>query len=122
MIKTKTEQSVEFEISERVLLIKINGELDHHASIYVREADEIICRERIINIIFNFENTSFMDSSGIGVIMGRYKRIRDFGGKIGVINVSDNVEKILMFSGLNKIVNHYSNIEEGINDMRGGII
>ena len=63
-----------------------------------------------------------MDSSGIGVIMGRYKKIRDFGGKIGVINVSDNVEKILMFSGLNKIVNHYSNIEEGINDMRGGII
>ena len=35
---------------------------------------------------------------------------------------ADNVEKILMFSGLNKIVNHYSNIEEGINDMRGGII
>lgn len=109
----------EFEVIDDILVIHINGELDHHASLYVRQADRIIYEEEIINIIFDFQNTEFMDSSGIGVIMGRYKKIKDFGGKIGAIHVGNNVEKILTFSGLNKIVSHYRNLEDAINEMKG---
>lgn len=109
-----------FELRENVLIIHVNGELDHHNSIFIRQkADEIICSRNIKNIVFDFSNTGFMDSSGIGVIMGRYKKVKPLGGMVGVINVGKNVEKILLFSGLNKIVRHLKNIGE-INKEAGG--
>ena len=115
------ENTTHFEIIDDVLVIHINGELDHHASLYIRQADRIIYEKEIINIVFDFKNTEFMDSSGIGVIMGRYKKIKAFGGKIGAINVGSNVEKILTFSGLNKIVNHYRNLEHALDELSSGV-
>ena len=106
------------EVIGNVLVIRISGELDHHNSVEIRNnADEIICKRRIIHILFDFEKTDFMDSSGIGVIMGRYKKIKPFGGKIGVIHAGSNVEKILLYSGLNKIVTHYQGLEEALTEM-----
>ena len=61
-----------------------------------------------------------MDSSGIGVIMGRYKMVHSLGGKVAVINVGRNVEKILLFSGLNKIIKKYDSMENAIADLNGG--
>lgn len=102
-----------FEVKDNVLIIHINGELDHHNSIYIRKnADDIICKFNVKIVIFDFLKTSFMDSSGIGVIMGRYKKIRPLGGSIGVVNASKSIEKILLFSGLNKIVKYYKNEDE----------
>lgn len=106
------------EIRDGILVIRVAGELDHHNSVFIRrEADEVICRMEIVNLIFDFERTTFMDSSGIGVIMGRYKKIKPFGGKIGVIHAGSNVEKILLYSGLNKIVTHYQGLEEALTEM-----
>ena len=57
----------------RLLIIKIFGELDQHKASSVREnADRELGRTGAVNVAFNFENVTFMDSSGIGVIMGRY--------------------------------------------------
>lgn len=126
MKELRNEQSLEgnkteFEVRNNVLVIHVNGELDHHNSVFIREhADDIICQKRIMNIIFDFENTEFMDSSGIGVIMGRFKKVSSFGGTVGVINVRKNVEKILLFSGLNKIIRHYDSINNAEIDMNGG--
>lgn len=109
------------EVIENVLIIHISGELDHHNSVDIRQkADEIICNKGIVNILFDFEGTEFMDSSGIGVIMGRYKKVKNFGGIIGSVNTRKNVEKILFFSGLNKIVRHYDSIESAVGEMKGG--
>ena len=58
-----------------------------------------------------------MDSSGIGVIMGRYKRVIFIGGKVAVVGVSDSVNRILMLSGLYKIMAHYKDIEEAMASM-----
>lgn len=112
----------EFEVINKILIVHVNGELDHHNSIYVREkADEKIIKEGIKNIIFDFNGTDFMDSSGIGVIMGRYKLIREFNGKIAVVNVKNNIKKILLFSGLNKIITLYSNMKDAIDSFSGGV-
>lgn len=102
-----------FELKDNVLLIHVDGELDHHNSIYIRKnADDIICKYNVKFVIFDFLKTGFMDSSGIGVIMGRYKKIKSLGGSVGVINASKSIEKILLFSGLNKIVKYYKNMDE----------
>ena len=53
-----------------------------------------------------------MDSSGIGVIIGRYKKISNEGGKVSVVNVNDRVKKIFNLSGMNKIINIYDTYEE----------
>lgn len=102
-----------FELKDNVLIIHVDGELDHHNSIYIRKsADDIICMHNVKIVVFDFLKTGFMDSSGIGVIMGRYKKLKSIGGSIGVINVSKSIEKILLFSGLNKIIKYYKNMNE----------
>ena len=59
-----------------------------------------------------------MDSSGIGVIMGRYKLIRDYGGKIVVLHAGRNIQKILLYSGLNKITKQFEKTEEAMAYLR----
>ena len=109
-----------FELKDKVLVIHVDGELDHHNSIYIRKnADDIVCNENVRPIVFDFAKTGFMDSSGIGVIMGRYKKIKPLGGSVGVINVGKNVEKILLFSGLNKIIKYFESIDEVFNEAGG---
>lgn len=109
-----------FEMRDKVLIIHVNGELDHHNSIFIRQnVDELIRSRNILEVIFDFSGTSFMDSSGIGVIMGRYKKVKPLGGMVYVMNTNKSVEKILLFSGLNKIVKHIENVEE-ISEKAGG--
>jgi len=56
------------------------------------------------NVVFDFEGTKFMDSSGIGIILGRYKKIACFGGKVFAINADSRIRHLLMISGLHKIM------------------
>ena len=69
------------------------------------------------NIIFDFENINFMDSSGIGVIIGRYKKISSEKGKVSVININSRVKKVFDLSGMNKIINVYSTYEEALSSL-----
>lgn len=111
----KQEDISAFEINKDVLVIHVNGELDHHNSTFIREqADDIIYHNNIHNIIFDFAGTAFMDSSGIGVIMGRYKLIKRIGGKIGIVNAGNSIKKILLYSGLNKITLQYADMDSAI--------
>ena len=91
-------------LEEKNLIIEfLTSELDHHITNEVRDE---------IDIIFDFKNIRFMDSSGIGVIIGRYKKISSEGGKVSVVNVNDRVKKIFNLSGMNKIINIYDTYEE----------
>ena len=56
------------------------------------------------NVVFDFERTTFMDSSGIGIIVGRYKKIACFGGKVYAINTDNRIRRVLMLSGLHNVV------------------
>ncbi|MDR1773565.1 MAG: anti-sigma F factor antagonist [Clostridioides sp.] len=103
-------------IDNKILLIRFTcSELDHHISNEVRdELDSIINKNQIKVIVFDFEKINFMDSSGIGVIIGRYKKIASDGGRVSVINVNERVRKIFDLSGLNKIINICKTYEESI--------
>ena len=68
-----------YEIQGDSLIIYIKDELDHHAVTYLREtSDRLIEAGNVKNIVFDFKDVSFMDSSGIGLIMGRYKIIEKY--------------------------------------------
>jgi len=92
--------------NEKTLLLKITEELDHHAVEKIRKkADYEIERYIPRKVVFDFSNVTFMDSAGIGLILGRYKNISILGGKLEVVNVTESVNKILNMSGINKVIN-----------------
>jgi len=95
----------EFQVIENCLMVKLPEEVDHHRAAYICEnADRLIVREDVNHVVFDFEDTRFMDSSGIGIIMGRYKKISCFGGKVYAIHADRQIQRILRMSGLNNIV------------------
>ena len=99
---------MKYQVNENCLTIYLPNELDHHnAELIRREADRQIERNHIKYIIFDFAETNFMDSSGIGVIRGRYKKICLIGGEVWAMNTSDRVRKILVMSGVTKIMQIY---------------
>lgn len=90
---------------KRALLVKIDGELDHHTASSLREAiDAKIRSTNAVNVIFDFSNVGFMDSSGIGVIMGRYKACKNLGGSVIVFGQNLQIKRIVEMSGIDRIV------------------
>ncbi|QJA09480.1 anti-sigma F factor antagonist [Romboutsia sp. CE17] len=110
---------VRYSLNNKNLLVKFEmTELDHHVSRPIREElDDILMTKPVKNIIFDFENINFMDSSGIGVIIGRYKKISSEKGKVSVININSRVKKVFDLSGMNKIINVYSTYEEALSSL-----
>ena len=101
----KEEYMEDFQVIDNCLMVKLPEEVDHHRAAYICEgADKLIIREEVNNVIFDFEDTRFMDSSGIGIIMGRYKKISCFGGHVYAIHTDKQIERILRMSGLKNIV------------------
>ncbi len=97
------------------LVVRLYGELDHFASQKIRkEVDGEYRKEISRNILFNMENLSFMDSSGVGVIMGRYKLVASKGGKVAVCGISLSLKKVMEVSGLLKLVEVYENEDEAL--------
>ncbi len=95
----------EFKVIDNYLMIRLPDEIDHHKSVDIStKADRYILSKRVGNVVFDFERTTFMDSSGIGIILGRYKKISCFGGKVYAVNADNRIRRILMMSGLQDIV------------------
>lgn len=95
----------DFQVIDNYLMIRLPEEVDHHRAGYISEnADRHLVREEVCNVVFDFENTRFMDSSGVGIIMGRHRKISCFGGKVYAIHVDRQIQRILTVSGLNKIM------------------
>ena len=93
------------EVTGNMLKIRAPEELDHHSAEHIRrESDEILARNNIRQIVFDFQKTVFMDSSGIGVIMGRDRNIRLTGGTVKAVHVGEQVERILRVSGIHKVI------------------
>ena len=83
----------------------LKGELDHHgAQGLLLRLEQDIQKTLPMVLILDFTDVTFMDSSGIGIIIGRYKKISYFGGKVFVINTDTRIKKSLMICGLHKII------------------
>ena len=99
---------MKYEVQENCLTIFLPGELDHHNAEEIRKrSDYLIDQNHIRYVIFDFTDTTFMDSSGIGVIMGRYKRIYMLGGEVRAVHTSERMKKILTMSGVTRIMQIY---------------
>lgn len=97
--------NMDLEVKGDVLCIRLEGELDHHTSGQLRErAEEALDQHAIRHILLNLEELHFMDSSGLGVILGRYKRIKNAGGEMAVCAISSSVKRLFEMSGMFKII------------------
>lgn len=96
---------IRLEVIGTTLVAKLSGEIDHHTAPMLRNTiDREMNLCHIVNLVLDFDDVTFMDSSGIGVIAGRYKEIQARGGKVMIIRVKPQVDKILEISGLKKIL------------------
>ena len=99
---------MKYQVEENCLTIFLPGELDHHNAEEIRKgSDKLIEENRIKCVIFDFQETNFMDSSGIGVIMGRYKMVYLLGGEVWAVHANERMKKILTMSGVTKIIQMY---------------
>ena len=95
----------QFQVKGRTLVIRMPKELDHHTTGQIpQKADRMIGERNIQRIEFDFRDTGFMDSSGIGVIIGRCKNMNYGGGSVEAEHLNARLEKIFLVSGLNKII------------------
>lgn len=117
---TKEENNLQIKFTNRgnTLILSVVGELDHHSAEYIRQkADAEIIKSTTKNLIFDFSKVNFMDSSGIGVIMGRYKYIQQLNGRACFVNVNPQIQRIFEMAGLFKIIPRYDSIDTAINNM-----
>ena len=99
---------MKYQVQENCLTIYLPREVDHHnAEEIKREADAVIDRNHIKYVIFDFDRTDFMDSSGIGVIMGRYKTVSLSGGEVRAVHTNARIRKILTLSVRRKMKKTY---------------
>lgn len=90
---------------DKSLVIQFTEEIDHHTTEKIRRrADYEIERYIPRKIIFDFNKVSFMDSAGIGLVLGRYKNAVALGSKVEIINVNEAVYKILKMSGIIRLI------------------
>lgn len=95
----------DFKVIDNYLMIRMPEEIDHHKSVDISlRADRYIVSKKVGNVVFDFERTTFMDSSGVGVILGRYRKIACFGGKVYAVNTGSRIRRLLLLSGMENIV------------------
>lgn len=85
--------------------VVIAGELDHFAAPQIRrKLDEMLMDTAVTHMVLDLENLTFMDSSGIGVLLGRLRALQARGGSLSVKNMQPPVEKLFRLSGLHRVI------------------
>lgn len=106
LVKTKEEEmESKYYNEDKLLILKLTEEIDECTVQKIRrKADYEIERYMPRKVIFDFNSVTFMDSAGIGLIIGRYRRANMLGGTIEIANVTDSIKRVLELSGLLKII------------------
>ena len=85
--------------------VVIGGELDHCNAPQVRQQlDDLLMDESVVHVVLDLENLTFMDSSGIGVLLGRLRKLSARGGSLSVKGMQPSVEKLFRLSGLDRVI------------------
>lgn len=104
-----------FVTKDGTLIVRVTGELDHHSAAEIRQrTDDKVTSEHVQTLIFDFSNLTFMDSSGIGVVIGRYKLMKSLGGNIRLISSNKAVDKMLELSGIVKLIPVCQSVDEAM--------
>lgn len=95
---------VELTYENGALTARLYGEIDHHIAPRIRSEIDMKCESlRPARLVLDFKAVSFMDSSGIGLIMGRYRCISLLGGQLEVVNIPPSLKKIFTLSGIGSL-------------------
>ena len=101
--------------SKRNLVVKAEGEIDHHSAEEIRQkVDKEYKKNNSKNIVFDFSSVTFMDSSGVGMLIGRLKRAQNYGGTVCVCAISPEARRVFDISGLYKIIRVYDDAETAL--------
>ena len=96
---------MDYRIDETTATVAIGGELDHHSAESVRaELETLIANPHVKRLVLDLGKLTFMDSSGIGVVLGRYRTLAKRGGGVAVRDPNAHVDRIFAMSGLYQIV------------------
>jgi len=88
-----------------ILFVKLSGDIDHHSAKSVRDAvDDLIRKNNPVELELDLSAVEFMDSSGLGLVLGRYKKQTDMGGKMKIVNPTRRIMQILQLAGVEKII------------------
>ncbi len=94
-----------YQEKDKLLIFEMTEEIDHHTTEKIRrKMDHEITRYMPRKIVFNFNQVTFMDSAGIGMLMGRYKLAKMLGSKVEIMKIQPSVRKVLEMSGVLKII------------------
>lgn len=111
---------LQFKRKNKTMIILISGEIDHHTSIELRrQTESALAQMGGRNIIFGFEEVTFMDSSGIGMMIGRYKQLQALQGRIAIACANEKIAEIIRLSGLTKLLPVFDTIEEALQYTEG---
>ncbi|MBQ8309632.1 MAG: anti-sigma factor antagonist [Clostridia bacterium] len=101
----KKNERVDYETRGESLVVHIGGEIDHHSAVEVRTGiDEKILAERPSRVMLELSAVDFMDSSGLGLIMGRFALVKQYGGTLCVLDPSLAVMKMIKLAGMERMV------------------
>jgi len=109
---------IKFSSRGSTLIALFTGELDHHFSEYARnKIERELLKSTTRNVVFDLTGLSFMDSSGIGVIVGRFANIKRLGGRTAIICNNPKICRILELSGIMKLMPVYENLDHALEDI-----
>ena len=101
----KTNHAFHAEFCDGVLRVALEGEIDHHSAVATRgEIDRLICEKRPGRFELELSRIGFMDSSGLGLVMGRYALVRDLGGEMVVLDPSPAIQRIFRLAGMDRLI------------------
>lgn len=96
---------LEYELQRHTLIVRLKSELDHRAAEEIRaELDELLKNRSIRRLVLDLRRLKFMDSSGIGLIIGRYKLMARRGGSVSIVNADARMDRIFRMAGLYQLV------------------
>jgi len=106
------------EIVDKSLLISLEGELDMHTAPPFKETidAELQKNPNLINLVLIMSNVSFIDSSGLGAILGRYRIIEERGGKLTIVAPTPHVMRVLKLSGMERIASFKNSAAEALQE------
>lgn len=106
---------LDIELKQDTLVVRPSGEVDLGVADYFRDTVEnALNREPAKNLVFNLSRVSFIDSSGLGVLLGRYKRVARNGGKVFIVSPQPQVRRVLELSGILRVMLEFTSEAEAL--------
>lgn len=96
--------AVETELLDGLVIARLSGDIDHHGAKALRETiDDAVISAGARELELDFRDVSFMDSSGIGLVMGRYRLMQELNGRMWLVNVAAHLKKVMVLAGLDRL-------------------